>query len=276
MYSTLGVAVNSKRKGKLTGTHQKIDRCARWLLNKNVPIAQRKFPSYDEIVHFEGYRGPDGIKRKSPGVDEPSHFILPDNDDGVLIGYINDHYYNLVVALKEKNDVRASFEAAWMAHAIVDGLTPAHHYPYHEVVDELMNYQDIKTIFGKRIKGIMRGDNIAQAARNNWLYWGANGVITKHVAFEYGVAQVITPIPMKRLMPKDVKIDDFKNADYKKSFYGSLEKIAGLKMYDRFLKKGWTTELAIETSEILIPEIIRAVALAWADALQEANKRGKK
>ena len=94
MYSTLALVPNSKRKGKITGTHQKIDRSARWLLNKKMPIAQRKFPSYDEIVYFEGYRGPDGLKRKSPGVDEPSHFIQPDNDDGILIGYIDDHFYN--------------------------------------------------------------------------------------------------------------------------------------------------------------------------------------
>jgi hypothetical protein len=121
----------------------------------------------------------------------------------------------------------------------------------------------------------MRGDNIAQAARNNWLYWGANGIITKHVAFEYGVAQAITPISMRRLAPKDLKIEDYKNADYKKAFYNSLEKIANLKMYNRFLEKGWTTELVIETCDVLIAEIIRAVSLAWADALQEATKRGK-
>ena len=150
MYSTLGVNPNSKHSGELIGTHQKLDKTARWLLNKHLPIAQKKFPSIDEILHFEGIRGPDGLKRKSPGVDEPEHFIQPGKDDGVLIGYIRDHYYNLVQALKNKNPERAAFEAAWMAHAITDGLTPAHHYPYRKVVDELMSDKDLAILGCRR------------------------------------------------------------------------------------------------------------------------------
>ena len=81
---------------------------------------------------------PDGIKRKSPGVDEPWHFIDPsDPSDTALVEMIMDHYANLVQALKKRNNVRAAFEAAWMAHAITDGLTPAHHYPLGEKIEEL-------------------------------------------------------------------------------------------------------------------------------------------
>lgn len=275
MYSTLGVNPNSKHSGELIGTHQKLDKTARWLLNKHLPIAQKKFPSIDEILYFEGIRGPDGLKRKSPGVDEPEHFIQPGKDDGVLIGYIRDHYYNLVRALKNKNPERAAFEAAWMAHVITDGLTPAHHYPYRKVVDELMSDKDYKKLFGVEVKGIMRGDNLTQAARNNWLYWGAGGVMTKHIAFEYGVAYTISQIPMKRLAPKNIKNKEYKNPDCEKSFYAALDRVAALKMYDRFLEKGWNTELIVETREILIPEIIRAISLAWASAVLEANKDGK-
>lgn len=275
MYSTLGVNPNSKHSGELIGTHQKLDKSARWLLNKHLPIAQKKFPSIDEILYFEGIRGPDGLKRKSPGVDEPEHFIQPGKDDGVLIGYIRDHHYNLVEALKSGNKERAAFEAAWMAHAITDGLTPAHHYPYRKVVDELMSDKDYKKLFGVEVKGIMRGNNLTQAARNNWLYWGAGGVMTKHIAFEYGVAYTISQIPMKRLAPKNIKNDEYKNPDYEKVFYTALDRVAALKMYDRFLEKGWNTELIVETREILIPEIIRAISLAWASAVLEANKDGK-
>lgn len=274
MYSTLGVNPNSKHSGELMGTHQKLDKSARWLLNKNLPAAQRNFPSIKEILHFEGIRGPDGLKRKSPGVDEPEHFIIPDKDDGVLIGYMCNHYYNLVQALKNNNRERAAFEAAWLAHVITDGLTPAHHYPYRKVVDELMSDRDYKRLFGVEIKGIMRGHNLAQAARNNWLYWGAGGVMTKHIAFEYGVAYTITPIPIKRLAPKNIKRSEFKNPNCEKAFYSALAKVDAMKMYDRFLDVGWNTELIIETREILIPEIVRAITLAWAAAVLEA-KDGK-
>ena len=270
MYSSLGIIKNSKRSGRLMGTHQKIDKIARRMLSKYLDTA-RTFPSTQKILRFEGSNGPDGLKRKSPGVDEPMHFINPDDDDGILIGYIRDHHYNLVQALVNNNHERAAFEAAWMAHAITDGLTPAHHYPYKERVDELMQDKDYKKLFGVKIKGIMRGDNLAEAARNNWLYWGAGGIMTKHIAFEYGVAYSITFARQKRLMLK-MSRKNFKNIDYEKTFYRALERVAKLKMYDRFLEDGWTTELAMDTYQVLIPEIIRTVALNWASCINEAEE----
>jgi len=272
MYATLDIIKGSKHSGKLIGVHQKLDKAARQLLAQEYGRDARNFPSIEKILHFEGTRGPDGLKAKSPGVDEPDHFIQPDNDDGVLRGYILDHQYNLTQALIQNNHERAAFEAAWMAHTITDGLTPAHHYPFREVVDELMTDKDYKTIFGKEIKGIMRGDSFAQAVRNNWLYWGAGGVMTKHIAFEYGVAYIIAPIGLKRLMPKDIKHEDFHDVDIEKAFYASLAKVHALKMYDNFLQSGWTTQLALETRETLIPEIVRAITLGWASALEQANR----
>ena len=173
MYATLDLIENSKHSGKLIGVHQKLDKAARQLLAKNLGREIGYFPTIDEILYFEGSRGPDGLKRKSPGVDDPDYFIDPKHDDGVLFTSIKNHQYNLAEAIKTQNKERAAFEAAWMAHAIVDGLTPAHHYPFRKIVDELMTDKDYKTLFGREIKGIMRGENLAQAARNNWLYWGA-------------------------------------------------------------------------------------------------------
>lgn len=272
MYATLDIIKGSKHSGKLIGVHQKLDRAARALVSAKIGRDARIFPSIEKILYFEGTRGPDGLKSKSPGVDEPEHFIEPGRDDGVLRGYILNHQYNLTQALVSHNHERAAFEAAWMAHAITDGLTPAHHYPYRKVVDELMADKDYKTIFGHEIKGIMRGESLAQAARNNWLYWGAGGVMTKHIAFEYGVAYIIAPIGIKRLSPKNLSADSFKNIDAIKEFYASLERIDTLKMYDSFLKTGWTTQLAIDTREVLIPEIVRAIALGWGSCIEEANR----
>ena len=275
MYASLCLVENSKHSGELIGVHQKLDRTARWLLAKNLSATHGLFPTTKQILHFEGTRGPDGLKNKSPGKDEPEHFIQPDHDDGKLIGYVLDHRHNLIQALKNHNEERAAFEAAWMAHAITDGLTPAHHYPFRKVVDELMTDKDYKRLFGKEVKGIMRGNSMAQAARNNWLYWGAGGVMTKHIAFEYGVAYAIAPIPYKKMAPKDLTRDSLSAPDAKTAFYDSLEKIAKLKMYDRFLKKGWNTQLIIETREILIPEIVRAITLAWADSIISATEKEK-
>ena len=272
MYATLDIIKGSKHSGKLIGVHQKLDKAARELLAREFGRDARIFPSIEKILHFEGTRGPDGIKAKSPGIDEPEHFIQPDNDDGILRQLILDHQYNLTQALIQSNHERAAFEAAWMAHAITDGLTPAHHYPFREVVDELMTDKDYKRIFGHEVKGIMRGDSIAQAARNNWLYWGAGGVMTKHIAFEYGVAYILAPIGIKRMMPKDIKHEEFHDIDIEKVFYASLRKVDSLKMYDMFLQTGWTTQLALETRETLVPEIVRAITLGWASCLEQANR----
>ena len=270
MYATLCVKSGSKRSGKLIGTHQKLDKAARLLLGQNLPVA-RSFPIAKEILRFEGMQGPDGLKRKSPGVDEPEHFILPDNDDGVLIGYIRDHHYNLVQALKKGDRVRASFEAAWMAHAITDGLTPAHHYPFREERDELVGDADYVKVFGVKLKGVSKGDTFAETMRKNWLYLGAGGLMTKHIAFEYGVAYIITPARLVSLQPKDFKRSDAENADFEKAFYAGLERVVALDMYQRFLDKGWTTDLAIDTREVLIPEIVRAITLGWASAVNQAK-----
>lgn len=273
MYSTTTLIKNSKRSGKLLGTHQRVDRAARKLLGQRLKKGQY-FPSIKEILNFEGTRGPDGLKRKSPGSDEPMHFILPEDDDGKLIKMILDHQYNLKKALKHDNRVRAAFEAAWMAHAIADGLTPAHHFPYSEAIEELMTEKEFFTIFGAPIKGIMHGRSLAETARNNWLYWGANGYMSKHIAFEYGVAITMATLPDRTLTPR-LTIKDFKEIDLKKEFYRSLARVHKLNMYTEFRHKGWNTELALETKEVLLPEVIRVITLAWASCLPESSSKPK-
>ena len=85
-----------------------------------------------------------------------------------------------------------------------------------------------------------------------------------------------TPLASKRLVPKDLKRADFKNIDYEHVFYNSLEKVATLDMYTQFLKTGWTTELIVETREILIPEIVRVITLNWAAAIQACEREREK
>jgi hypothetical protein len=112
------------------GAHQKIDRVARDHLGL-ILAKDSIFPSRKAIIKFEGIDGPDGIKRKTPAQDELWHFIDPhDESDRQIVGILEDNYRGLVKALREGNETRAAFEAAWLAHGIVDGLTPAHHYPY--------------------------------------------------------------------------------------------------------------------------------------------------
>ena len=85
------------------GVHQKIDRVARRHIQPMLP-EHVNFPSSKEILHFEGKNGPDGIKHKSPAVDEPWHFINPDDpSDTNLLDMVDGHIANLAKALKEDN-----------------------------------------------------------------------------------------------------------------------------------------------------------------------------
>lgn len=268
MYSTTTLAKNSKFDGRLAGTHQQLDRAARRILS---PMLSKGvyFPSSREIIYFEGMRGPDGLKRKSPDHDDPSHMF--DGEQGeLLLEQILNHYNNLVQALKAHNEVRAAFEAAWLAHMVTDGLTPAHHFPLSEAKEELMSNKEFVKIFGEPVKGIMHGRSLPETMRNNWLYWGAGGYMSKHVAYEYGVAVIAAILPPRTFTPK-LNTGDFREDNPTRIFYRAIDKIQPASVYQRFRSSGWTTEQAFTTKNVLLPEIIRALARIWYAAIKEAN-----
>lgn len=267
MYSTTTIVKNSKLSGKIVGTHQLLDQAARKLLAKHLPRG-KFFPTSKEILHFEGARGPDGLKRKSPDDDDPSH-MFGENNGADLVQQIMDHHYNLVQALKKHDEVRAAFEAAWMAHKVADSLTPAHHFPLSEAKEELMSNKEFVKIFGEPIKGIMHGRSALETARNNWLYWGAGGHMSKHIGYEYGVAVIAAALPGRSIMPR-VNPEEFCLVEPKKLLYEAIDRLQLTAVYDQFRKDGWTVDLALMTKKELLPEIVRMIALFWYSAAEEA------
>lgn len=261
MYSTLAIRKNSKLSGRLMGTHQQLDQISRRIISKYLPKTVF-FPDIKSILYFEGMRGPDGLKRKSPGQDEPMHFIQPDHDDGVLWEMIENHSHNLKLALENQNNTRAAFEAAWLAHAVTDGLTPAHHLPF-QYANQTINEQEFFHLFGIKIKGVLRGPRWRDTLRNTWRYWGENGQMSKHLAFELGIAMTMTFLPSRSFVP-DVSASELKQVDLKKEFYQSLAKISSLDLFTRFCRDGWNSSLANQSKNILLPEIARMITLAWA------------
>jgi hypothetical protein len=227
-----------------------------------------KFPSIKDILHFEGLNGPDGIKRKSPSADEPWHHINPeDSSDRGLIVLIQDHIFNLSEALRANNQERAAFEAAWLAHAVTDGLTPAHHDNLAATIEELWGkaHDERSSV---RDKAIIRGDNHLDTLKKNWKYWGSGGVFTAHFMFEWGVATTIAPVRFSPSVGANGNdVIRLEKQGYEELFYESLRKVTALKMYESFGDKGWTHELAAQTNQVLIPEIVKAVSLAWYQAV---------
>jgi hypothetical protein len=259
-----------KQSGGFVGVHQKIDRIAHRTL-KTLPGVGSGFPAIKDILHFEGNNGPDGIKRKSPSVDEPWHYIDPSKpNDKDLVTMIMDHHHNLVEALKLNNDARAAFEASWIAHAIVDGLTPAHHYPLADKIEELWGKPKEQRLTIKE-KNIIIGNGRRDTVRKNWQYWGAKGVFLTHVMFEFGVAASIKTTRFPSLTPSYDWLNDSNNKGLEQVFLDAVHHIYEMDMYHVFWKNGWTAKLARQTREELIPEIIHVVAFAWYDAYRRAG-----
>ena len=258
--------------GRMLGAHQKIDSVARRHLSWLIPD-DKLFPSIRQILHFEGKNGPDGIKRKSPAKDEPWHYINPhDEDDTQLIQLITDHYQQLVREIKAGNQERMAFEAAWLAHALVDGLTPAHHYPYEEKLIELRGGQGIETRTTIKQKLVMPGETRKEQFINNWKMWGSKGLIVTHGLFEIGIATIIKPLTFSDIIPTKedlIKVEELGAVEY---FHRAAKEIAALDMYERYYKKGWTPRLAYEIRHTLGPVIIQTVTLTWYAALVEAGK----
>lgn len=260
----------TKYSGRVMGAHQKIDRTARRHLSRLLSD-DNLFPKTKLILQFEGHNGPDGIKRKSPAVDEPWHFYSPFNDnDSQLIELINRHYEELVKQLKAKNTERAAFEAAWLAHALVDGLTPAHHYPYEEKLTELRG-EGIENRTTIKDKLVIPGETRRDKLKNNWKMWGSKGLLTTHGLFEIGVASVFAPLSFNDAMPREKDISEVLEIGVAETFKRRAREIAVLDMYHEYYEKGWTTKLAYDVRHKLGPIIVKTVTLAWYSALVEAG-----
>lgn len=268
MYSGSTITLLS---GRMMGVHQKIDRIARKQLTQIIG-KNRLFPGIRKILHFEGKNGPDAIKRKSPARDEPWHFYSPfDDNDAKLIKTIRHHYELLIKQLKNNNQERAAFEAAWLAHALVDGLTPAHHYPYEEKLIELHEGKSLKKRNSVKNKLVLPGETRRIMLKNNWKMWGPRGLMMTHGLFEVGVAVLIAPISFSDTNPSQEDVKKFLDLGVVEWFKRSAREIAVLDMYKRYYKSGWSTKLSLDVRHKLMPTIIKTVTLAWYAAVKESG-----
>ncbi len=258
--------VTSKKTVSAVGVHQRFDTAALSILKPY--ITPGTFPVLSQILHFEGINGPDGIKVKSPGKDEPSHLYNPTTDKGPIPGLINRHYQKLVEALMDEDLVRAGFESAWLAHYVCDGLTPAHHYP----LDQKLAEHELK----KNAKGsysIWRrpGEPMMAAVRKGWAVFGGKGILTTHFNFEMGVATAL----VGQRLPKE--LDTAKLAQARKLgainfFKQEARAVAELGMYERFYAQGWGATLARQVKTKLAPQSVQVIAIIWLMAYLDAGK----
>lgn len=256
--------------GNIVGVHQRIDRVAKKHLVKHIG-RESFFPTIKTILHFEGKNGPDGIKSKSPSVDEPWHFIAPDaTNDDPLVKVIEDHLYNLTVALKKQDEIRAAFEAAWLSHAIVDGLTPAHHVPLAEKIEELWGKAHHERS-STRDKIIIKGNGKRDSIAKNWEYWGTKGVFSAHLLYEMGVASSLAIASFTDIGITDNDLKRIEREGYIPFFLDSIKEIDAMGTYEEFMRTGWSVRLGNISRKKLVPLIMKNVCLAWY-AAEKGNK----
>lgn len=274
--------VSSKHSVAFLGTHQKFNRAAYSVITEVVAdqlidVEARgelaRFPSIKSIQSFEGVHGPDGLKVKAPGKEEPWHFLDPfDESDVKIFEYIDDHYNNLVKALREKNEEKAAFEASWLSHVIVDGLTPAHHYPYEHELHKIRG-EDKETRNSKTKKLLVKGENVRDTAKKNWMMLGAKGLLTTHVWFEAGVTGAVLTHRIKGARPSDIELEFVRNNGLHKTLRHNAQQVARMNIYGKFMDWGMTPLLARRIRYKLAPIIVKTIALFWITALEESRTK---
>src|SRR5258708_24361408 len=101
--------VTHKKAVQGIGIHKKFDMAAYRMIKPY--LKSGAFPPLAQVLHFEGFNGPDGLKIKSPGLHEPSHLYDPETDSGEVPLHIANHYQKLVLCLRQQDLILAAFEA---------------------------------------------------------------------------------------------------------------------------------------------------------------------
>lgn len=254
-------------------THQKVDRMAyrhlSELLETEPPIDLKS------ILHFEGPRGPDAARLKKNGNVAPWHFYQPSADNEKYLNIVRTHHDNLAKEIRKKDAVRAAFEAAWLAHALVDGLTPAHHFPYEIELENLRQSgkETRQTIAGHFfVKGTTSRDSL----QRSFELIGPKGLLTTHTSFEAGAAMIIMPLRYSVGKVTEADIELLRRSSLIEVFEIYVQEIDQLKLYERFYKEGWSPALARDVRRELAPRLAKMVTLAWYSAYETATKPAKK
>lgn len=261
----------TNKSGNLLGTHQKIDRISRKALSMMLKN-NATFPDKKLILHFEGKNGPDGMKVKTlTNKGHVSHYLDPfDPGSSNLISGMMEHWTNLAKALEQKSNERAAFEAAWLAHFVVDGLTPPHHFSYEEELDAMYKQAKIPPKTGAK-QLIIPGKKIGDKIANNWQFWGAKGTGITHAMFEMGSAAIIRPQPSRIAIPSRYNIKLVQHLGFKDYYKRVAREVALLDIHDAFYQKGWNRKVTKLIKKELAPRMAQTVTIAWYTAAQKAG-----
>ena len=92
-----------------------------------------------------------------------------------------------------------------------------------------------------------------------------------HGLFELGIATSVKTTRFLDAAPSGAWYKRAERLPLDEVFLHSVQHIYALNMYHTFWSQGWTTKLARQSREVLLPEIIRMVTYAWYTAYREAG-----
>jgi len=247
---------------KRAGIHQRFDMAAYKMIKPYLPPS---FPTQKDIIHFEGYNGPDGLKVKNPDEAVLSHLYDPATDTGDVPMHIANHYARLVESLKAGDPIRSAFEASWMAHFIGDGLTPAHHWPLEEKLYEAREAAQDAALDDKDFARLM-----AQA-KKHWALWGSKGHYSTHFNFEMGVAFALIMVPIRATFD-EAMLAHARRLGPIEFFKEKAREVADLHLYERFYKEGWNNDIATIIKNDIAPTTAAVIGYIWLLAILEAGQ----
>lgn len=259
--------ITHKHTIKRLGVHQRLDAAAYRMVRGYFSAAS--FPPIKQITHFEGANGPDDLKFKPTTHDGPNHFYNPTTGEGDLPTSVDHHYRALVRALSSHDQVKAAFEASWLAHFVADGLTPAHHHLLEDAFEQAIGGKI--PVMGK-IKGLASGPG---AFKKNWMIWVDQRIITAHQNFEIGMAAALLGRPIRaRLDP--VKLAQAREVGYMQFFKNEAKEVSHLDLYEEFREKGWSSHMAASVRNQVAPAAVQAIGIIWLLAYLEAGFKDAK
>jgi hypothetical protein len=247
---------------KRAGIHQRFDMAAYRMIKPYLPAG---FPTLKDIIHFEGYNGPDGLKVKNPNEAELSHLYDPATDTGEVPMHVANHYQRMVECLKVGDPIRAAFEASWMAHFIGDGLTPAHHWPLEAKLYEAREAALDPALDTKDFARLMAH------AKKHWVLWGSKGHYSTHFNFEMGVAFALIIVPIRATFDEAMLAHARKLGPIE-FFKEQAREVATLNLYQRFYREGWNNEIATIIKNQVAPVTAATIGYIWLLAILEAGQ----
>jgi len=252
-------------------THQKINAVAYRHLGELVGLVPSL--SLKDIIRFDGKRGPDAPRLYKTDKGAPWHYYDPAGNSVAFLEILQDHYASLVYRLQTDNQESAAFEAAWLAHALVDGLTPPHHFPIEAELEDLHDApvharQTIRSHL--MVKGANRRTSLYKSLRLS----GPRGLLTAHTLFEANAGLIVMTLKLDRAKPSQNDLYELEQESFIEIFERYAREIDQFHMYRRFYKSGWTPKLTRDIRRELAPRMVRLVTLAWYSALIDAGLAG--